>query len=217
MINDVTIKKSFSIKDILKASWDLTWENIGKLVAVQLILVAIYLPYELLSNYLNENTPIIGFLFAILYMFIGYVLYVGWLYVCLKVIDRQEIKIADLFKRWRLLFPYFICSILYGLSVGIGLFLLIIPGLFFVTRFSFGFLILVDKEKGPVESLKQSWNIVKGCSWRVFFLLIIAGLISIAGVLIFVVGLLFTVPLSTIAVALAYRQLDKQTVEVIVP
>ena len=205
------LNKTFSIKELIASSWNLTYKNFGKLLPIMLVAALVYVLISVLSVAFIK--PIADGLEQLPIYIAASILAIGVINVCFKVCSNQEVFVKDLFYRSRLLLNYIVMSILQWIAVAIGLVLLVIPGLIVAARLGLAAYPLVDKELGPIESLKRSWVLVKGCTWRVFFFLIVLTLIDIAGFLVFIVGILFTLPMTVIACVLLYRQLERQTFE----
>ena len=123
---------------------------------------------------------------------------------------------TDIFKEYKLFWKFLGLSILYPLTVLLGLILLIIPGIIWIVRFSFSPLILVDTKMGPIASMKESWAITRGNFWKLVLFWIVVALVNFAGFLLLGVGLLVTVPLTTLASIYIYRELSKAKAAVIV-
>jgi len=81
----------------------------------------------------------------------------------------------------------------------------------------FGFYGFVIAERGDgvgvTESLKRSADITRGNRWNLFGLGVVLLLINIVGALLCFVGLLFTLGISILAWAYAYRTLSGEAVE----
>jgi uncharacterized membrane protein len=90
-----------------------------------------------------------------------------------------------------------------------GLILLIIPGIFWAVRFSFSPIVVIDTKLGPVASMKESWAITKGQFWKILGFWVVIGLFNLAGLIVFGIGLLVTVPVSTLASIYVYRELSR--------
>ena len=111
-------------------------------------------------------------------------------------------------------FYYFAAQVIVGLAVVLGLVLLIVPGIMLALGLMFTSYLVIDKKRGPIEALKESWRITKGHKWQLFlFVLAILGL-NILGLIALVVGLLVTIPVSMLAVVHAYRKLEHGASEV---
>lgn len=85
--------------------------------------------------------------------------------------------------------------------------LLAIPIIYFTIRLSFVVCFIVDQESGATESISQSWTITKGNFWLIFTLFVIILALNILGAMALFVGLLFTVPFSSLILIIAYRQM----------
>ncbi len=75
-----------------------------------------------------------------------------------------------------------VASILSGLAIGIGLLLLLVPGLYLAVKFSqIRTVIAAENQLNPITVLSRSWEITKGNSLRIFaFVLIIVIVAAIA-------------------------------------
>jgi uncharacterized membrane protein len=129
----------------------------------------------------------------------------------LAVTDGKETRFGDLFSCGDVFVPYLLGAILYGLIVALGAVLLIVPGLIAMVMFLFYGFFIIDKKVGPVESLKASAALTKGVRWKLFGFTLVLALINIVGALLFIVGLLVSIPVSWIALAYVYRKLLPQT------
>jgi hypothetical protein len=84
-------------------------------------------------------------------------------------------------------------GLLSGLLVGLGLFLLIVPGLMLVAGLSVAVpVVVLEGRTGVVDALARSWSLARGYKWKLFGLIITATVIVYVPVLIlaFAVGLL---------------------------
>jgi len=75
--------------------------------------------------------------------------------------------------------PLILNGIMYGICVGIGLLLLIVPGLFLITIWAVVAPAIVAERRGPVEAFGRSYELVKGNGWTVFGAIVVAFLILI--------------------------------------
>lgn len=100
-------------------------------------------------------------------------------------------------------------QILVGIAVFIGLVLLIIPGLVIAAAFLFTPYIIMDKGSRPFEAMAASRRMTEGHRMRLILLMVAIVFFNMAGLIALGVGLLITVPVSMLAVAHAYRTLEK--------
>lgn len=102
---------------------------------------------------------------------------------------------------------FFIANLAVGIVVAIGFVLLIVPGIIAMLMFMFSSFIVIDREKGPIESMAVSKLITKGKRWQLLGFVLLLVLINVAGMLALGIGLLVTIPVSTLAFTHAYRVL----------
>lgn len=85
--------------------------------------------------------------------------------------------------------------------------LIAIPIIFFTIRLCFVVCFIVDQDSGSSESISQSWTLTQGHFWFIFTLFLIMLALNILGAMAFLLGLLFTVPFSSIILIIAYRHM----------
>jgi len=85
--------------------------------------------------------------------------------------------------------------------------LIAIPIIFFTIRLCFVVCFIVDQESGSSESISQSWTLTKGHFWFITLLFLVMLGLNILGAMALFVGLLFTVPFSSLILIIAYRHL----------
>lgn len=90
---------------------------------------------------------------------------------------------------WPVLLNLIVASILYGLGVAVGLFLLIVPGLILLTWWALIAPVIVVERVGIIDSFGRSRRLVDGNGWAVFgvvlIILLISALISLLLVVLF--------------------------------
>lgn len=102
--------------------------------------------------------------------------------------------------------PYIVGSLIYSLLVGIGMILLVIPGLYIAVICQFTPYLIIDRKLGPIESLKESTRLTKGSRWGLLlFGLVMLGL-NFVGSILFGIGLLVTLPVTICAHVWVYRR-----------
>ena len=104
---------------------------------------------------------------------------------------------------WR----YLGATLLFGLFFIVGLILLVVPGIIVALMLMFTCYIVVDRNMGPIEALKESKRITKGHLGQLFGFFLLFLLINILGAVALVVGLLVSVPVTMLAMVHAYRTL----------
>ena len=118
-------------------------------------------------------------------------------------------RYGELFKSFTFQkFAYFFLAVLVAKFLIIGGFiLLVIPGIILSIMLCFVQYIAFEREIGPIDACKESARLTHGNRWNLFKLFLVIVLINILGAVCLLVGLLYTIPLSAIALALVYKKL----------
>ena len=80
-----------------------------------------------------------------------------------------------------------------------------LPAIFITVNWMFALPLAIDRQLSVGAALKTSWKMVCRHWWQLFGLVVLTGLINMAGALMCCVGLLFTIPLSLAASMVAYE------------
>lgn len=94
--------------------------------------------------------------------------------------------------------------------VGLGFLLFFFPGVYLFTIYAFAEVVAVVEKKNFWQCLETSRALVKGHWIPVFGLVFTAVLILIAGVMVLGVGMLVSVPVATLVIHAAYRDIRGQ-------
>ncbi|CAN5299122.1 hypothetical protein BH18ACT12_BH18ACT12_00650 [soil metagenome] len=88
---------------------------------------------------------------------------------------RIDTTIGDLFERTRPRLPALIAAgIVAGIGVAIGIILLIVPGLFLLTRWALIPAVIVIEKRSAGDSFDRSWDLTRGHGWAVFGSIIVS-------------------------------------------
>ncbi len=137
----------------------------------------------------------------------------GLMRVYLALADgKKRPRVRDLFLSGSFLWRYIGASLVYLLIVLGGLILFIVPGIVWAIKYRlYGYFIL-DKNARAMESIRLAGRATAGAKWNLFLLILLVGLINLAGIMVLGVGILVSVPVGGIAIAYAYRVLEKRIV-----
>jgi len=205
------MQKEFSKKEALTFGWETIKKNFlffaGLVAAISLISI---IP-SMIGESLAEDAPFASFVVNVVGLVVSMLAAMGLIKISLQFVDGAQGKWDDLLAPKHLFLNYVAGTILYGLIVIAGFILLIIPGIIWSIQFRFYRYAIIDKGLGPIEALKRSSDITRGTKWNLFLLGILFGLINLAGMLAFVIGLFVTIPVTMVAAAYVYRKLLSQT------
>jgi hypothetical protein len=146
-----------------------------------------------------------GYLSMIVNQLLGIFLALGLCRILLNLVSGRAISIGMLFAGGKKFLPAIGASILFILMVFVGLALFIVPGIYLALRFGFYIYAMVDRDLGVFDSLRYSSSITTRNRLNLFGLSVFVFLIILAGVVALCVGLIFAIPVASLAWAVAYR------------
>lgn len=123
--------------------------------------------------------------------------------------DIEKVSVYDLW-RTKSFWSYLAVSILVCIAVIAGIILLIVPGIIFAIMYVFSNMLVIDRDLGPIEAMKESARITYGNRMELLLFFMVLIILNIVGTLALFVGLLITLPVSMLAFAHAYRVLASQ-------
>jgi hypothetical protein len=190
MPGNVTIEPTYS--GAFSHGWQTMKKYFIELLLVIFVLILLSLPMGLFNNFVARATfNYSSFtLFTIVYglIVLGPVSYgVRWIF--LKAVRNEPFKTYDMFMAFQNIWNAVIANILVSIIVGIGIVLLIVPGIIFACRLAFVPFIVMDQKLEAIEAIKKSWEMTEGYSWTIFGMAIMSFFIAIAGVICFIVGI----------------------------
>lgn len=135
---------------------------------------------------LGLSFGIVGF--GLIFVVISVILSITALFLHLRVVRDEKYDVMELIKKaLDKGLPVFLLIIVMGLMIGIGLILLIVPGIIALHRLILAPYIMVDQGKGVSESIKASNQLAKENSSRVWELVLAVVLVFILGAVVEVI------------------------------
>jgi hypothetical protein len=149
-------------------------------------------------------------MFAIAYgIFVAGPIGYGTNWVFLKAIRGERIEIRDMFvvfqkNYWNAV----IANIVVGVIVGLGIVMLVVPGIIFACRLAFVPYLVVDREMDVMDALRVSWDMTRGHGWQIFFMGFLAFFIVIGGLICLFVGVFISLMWISAAFAAIYHAVE---------
>lgn len=188
----------FSIKESIKYGWYKAKEHMELVLFTTLLILAV-----------GSLTGVEPFLLGFIAIIFSIIVRIGYTKIFLRIYDGETPKFVEIFQEYKMFWKYIGVCLLTALTVLGGLILLIIPGLIWAIRFSFSLVILIDTKTDPITSMKESYAITKDKFWKLLGFWLVLVLFNLIGLLLFGIGLLITVPVSTLATIYVYRVLSQ--------
>lgn len=202
---------TFSIGDAISYGWRGFWKNVGPLIVIAIVVLAIHIVANLVASAFDNAA--LQIILSIIAWLISLLISLGWIRVALKVTAGERPEVSNLFELPG--FPVYIgASIVFGIAYAIGLVLCIIPGI--IVGLVWGFYGFVIAERGESasfgEAFSRSAEITKGNRWNLLGFGLVLFLINLVGLILCVIGLLFTMGISLVAVSYVYRKISGEPV-----
>ena len=157
------------------------------------IAVGIYLVAAVIEWLLYQTNNVVGGIVGALVSIVAAFLVQAALVKAAQDIRDGQVDLTigqTLSAAWQVIGPVALASILAGLAIVIGLFLLIVPGLYLITIWAVIVPAIVIERVRAMSSFGRSQQLVKGNGWNVFGILVITFLILLGIELI--VGLILS-------------------------
>jgi uncharacterized membrane protein len=198
------MNNELSFRDALSTGWSITKSRFPLLLAYLGTLILLGAARFFIEKPIDSMgvKAVLGIGFQIVNWYLTF----NALGVSLKLIDDKEVSYADFWLPQSNFWFYVLATLLYGLIIGVGTLLLIVPGIIFGLMFMFYGYVMIEKKLGPIEALKESKRLTAGAKWDLFLFSLLAIGLNLLGVLALLVGVLVTMTITFIAMAHLYRQ-----------
>jgi Membrane domain of glycerophosphoryl diester phosphodiesterase/Uncharacterised protein family (UPF0259) len=190
------------VGSVLSEAWELYRRFFVQLVGAAAIVFAVLGLVGALTAEAAGDGVLAGLLWGVIGLavsLVGYFWLQGALVEAVQDVrdGRADLTIGELFRRARPRLPALIAAgVIAGVAVGIGFILLIVPGLFLLTRWLLIAPVIVLEGRSAGESFSRSWELVRGHSWGVFGVIVVTVLLVL--VASFVVGVLLAALLAVL-------------------
>jgi len=182
------------------------------LFVIGIVVLVISAPGSILSNLAQDQSGIVDLYWAasamVCYVFITGPIEYGGSYVMLKAVRDGEFGVGDVFQGYRDYFNVVTANVLVAIIIGLGLALLIVPGIIFACKLAFVPYLVLDKKMSAWDAVQESWDMTTGHAWKVFAMALLTVPIFIAGLICLGVGVLVSIMFIGLAFASLYHMLD---------
>lgn len=119
----------------------------------------------------------------------------------------NKLPLAELFSQFKHYWQVFFATILVGLIVGVGFLFFIVPGIYFALKYQFTIQLIIDKNLGFMDAMKESAKMTTGLKMSLFgFNLALFGIILL-GAICLGIGVFVAIPVVWLAEVFMYRRL----------
>ncbi|MBI1345449.1 DUF975 family protein [bacterium] len=215
------------VGDVVSSSWNVFKMEmglvIGTVIVVFLLNIAAGLPSQILSIVgglmQQQGEPEVGALLAMAPLLLFPLVYAAQWYlqlgqaiVLLRIARGEETSIGDIFSGGKYFWRMIGSSLVVMIFIVLGMLACIIPGIILALMFWPYYFVLIDEDSGGIDCLWKAREYTNGNKLSTFVLGIVAMGINLLGLLALGVGLIFTMPLTALIMAVAYCRMTGQRV-----
>jgi hypothetical protein len=192
--------------------WKVIWQYFVELLVIGIVFMVLSGPISVLQWQVDKFAWFLVpmAMFGIAYgVFVAGPISYGANWVFLKAVRGERIEIRDMFavfqkNYWNAV----IANIVVSVIVGLGIVMLIVPGIIFACRLVFVPFLVVDREMDVMDALRVSWDMTRGYGWQIFFMGFMAFFVVIGGLICLGVGVIISVMWISAAFAAIYHAVE---------
>jgi len=187
---------SLPLGHYIKGGWELFKKYPGGFVGFFLLFILIHVVLHFI--------PLVGRVAAAV---ISAPLIAGNFIVSAKLLQEQTPEFRDFFAGFNFFLPLLLTGLLTAVLVGLGLLLLLVPGIYLLVGYAFASYLVVDRRMDFWQAMELSRRTVNPIWFNVFALILLLLLINLGGAMVLGLGLVITVPLTTCTLSVAFADI----------
>ncbi|WP_281646999.1 hypothetical protein [Parendozoicomonas sp. Alg238-R29] len=200
----------FSVSEILSEAWGKTKGSkltihIGYAIAFAVYIGAIAIMVG--ATFALGDSALFGILTQVLITAIGTPLMVGLFMLGLKRSVMSPISASEPLQYFHKTLPLLGLSIVATVFIMVGFLLLILPGIYLSFAYMFAGPLCAEKNMGVWDSLETSRKAITHRWFSFFGLFLLLGIINLIASIPLGLGLIWTLPMTSIAMGIAYRNM----------
>ena len=205
-----TMEPKFTISEAVSTCWKCLKEQIWVLVG----LLIGFMILSMVISMLSMGSMTMAFVMMIPSLAISILFMLGYTRNLFQALDGDEPQFSAYGQESRKFLNLLVAYLLFSIIVGIGMVLLVVPGIYLALRLQFCLQAIVEEDAGIIESLQRSWEITQGQVWQLFLLALVCIGISILGLIVLGVGIFVAYPLIMMISCYVFRRLVRPTVAI---
>ncbi len=189
-------------------AWRQLWKHFLMLFLIGIIVAMISSPSSIMGSIAQETRGAGAAVLVIFSLAYGILLTApiayGSSFVYLKAARDDPLEVKDVFEGFENYWNAVLANLLVAAICGLGVVLLIVPGIIFACKLSFTPYLVVDRKMQVIDAVQESWRMTTGHAWKVFLISLLAIPIGIAGLICCGVGIIISIMWVSLAHASLY-------------
>lgn len=175
---------SLSVGKLLGKSFDIYLRNLPAFCLLSVMVLAPWIVLHIVANQ-GPSSPGLEAVGSILQSVLGMVLTGAVTYGVVQHMRDQKVGTGQLIAVGMQSFlRVLVTGIVTGLIIGIGMLLLVVPGLIAMVILYVAIPVAVIESKGVGDAMRRSAELTRGSRWQIFFAALLVGLVYVGAVLI---------------------------------
>ncbi|WP_044413094.1 hypothetical protein [Pseudomonas sp. FeS53a] len=204
----------FHIGDILSESWRLTHGLKGLLIGGMVVYSAVnqaisMIPGLVVAFVVSDGTLqlIAQLLISIISGICAAPILAGMYLLAMRHVTGQPVNFNQIFSQFGKFIPLAILNALIPVLIYLGLLLLVIPGIYLCIAYMLAMPLVVERGLSPWQAMEASRRAISQRWFKCFGLFALLGLIVMLSALPLFIGLVWTLPMCFVVVALLYQRI----------
>ena len=136
---------------------------------------------------------------------------ISWIY--LRAVRGEPFRVQDIFLSYQSFGQVLIANILVGLIIGLGIVMLIVPGIIFACKLAFVPYLVVDRKLDATDAIRTSWKMTAGHTGTIFMMGIASFFVILLGLICLLVGIIPATIWISLAFAAMYMAVEMKEKE----
>ena len=199
------LKLDWTIGEVMSEAWELQKGFKGTYWGALLVFIVISALLDTATRSIGSDGDLMNSLMRLVSVLVTYPLMVGLMMIAIKHSVGIATTASMVFDYYPKTIPIFLTYLLMIVMIGIGFFLLVIPGLYLLFAYMLALPLVADKSLGVWEALETSRKALTPCWFRVAGLSLIGSLVVFVSAIPMGIGLIWALPFLGLAMAIVYR------------
>ena len=148
---------------------------------------------------------VLNIVFQILITAVGLPMSLAVLVMAMRHANGKSVSAGEIFRHFGAVLWLLLAYILMTILIFLGYALLVIPGIYLTLAYMYAMPLIVEKKMGIWQALETSRRAITRVWFRFFGLMLLVGLINLAGMAALLVGLFWTIPWTILTMAMVYQ------------
>jgi uncharacterized membrane protein len=196
----------FSIKTAFVVAWAAFQSHLPIFLLIGLVQKLFQITPQLVVQFkiISDSNTLSGL--SLVLLGVSLVFTMGWIALSIRAARGEKVELQQFLPKITTAITFLVTSVLLGIMVSVGFLLLVFPGLYLTTKYGFVPFLIIDQNMSRREAFRLSSEMTKGIKIQLLGFYLLMGIIDVLGMLLpYGLGLLITMPLTTIAHAHIYH------------